>query len=1266
MKKRREHFSGYKNKKAEKREKVQDTLTPMDKRREEVIDFFKNSESCVLVAHTGAGKTTRGPEYLLEALGHNAKIAVTVPRRGIATSVATYVAERTGHTLGKEVGYQIRHDAQVKKETALNFMTDGIMLRKIMEYPLLEHYDAVMVDEAHERSLNIDITMGLLRQAQQKRKEAGLTPLKIVISSATIEKEKFAKYFETEAVMEVEGKMFPVEEFYMDNDPYEYTEAAAEQCQKILESGEQIVKDDTGIAGDILVFMPGKEEIRQTIQEIQNLKINADFEVLPFHSQIPASDRDMILRKRGDKRRIVVSTNVAEAGVTIPDIGYVVDSGLIRENEYDPETGIESLATKEHSLAGLKQRKGRAGRLAEGRYYGLYNQKSLDDRKAYSDPEIKRSNLSNVVLTMKKTGIDDIHGFDFLDHPGVENINAAIETLKILGALDEADNLTTVGEKMADLPTDPEIGRALVAASEYDCSGDIATIAAFLAEKSVFVIPRDKRDEARDAHRQFQDPKSDFLSILNVWNAYNTHRDKKYKERDEWARNNFLSMQVLQRVKDTRSQFLSILKRAHIPLGKTNSWDNIGKSIAAGFIPNLMISEGKNRWGRSEYTPVHESDYASFIIDNQSSVDSSPDICIAKERRRVNTKKGGSLDLLSMVQSVNPDWIPEIAPQMVEKISDEVAYDPESDTVSKHTSCKIKGTSYELPAIVERTTSPNECATAFAYHAVEDPDGDFAEENKHNFAVANKYNTLHLRYGGDIEENEYFSGEFDTEVLKQLYATVFKNGQIYSMEDLNSKGISLQFDLSHFVPEDIQELIEEENPESIVVDEKEYSVAYEKQSIYGSNQLFHASIAVTENEIFTFDTLPKLPSGREIMIRIPGYLTMTYNLHTLKEKVRDHEIDKRWREWREKHPTKELHLNFSDPEFSIPKLPEKATYAKDPITNEEVYAYPALRRDSWGEYNLQHYQSKEEAERIHSDAITHIEELAREAEHQRKRESILGELHKIEEDITHFMEDSVSGGEKPWLKYNCPHDLIALRDEVREAIKIANKHAPDAENIPQKIQEKIADISAIDTEHRETQSIVNQKIRDLLEESQLSISSETSLYNLLLGEEYITSAVKERISFMKYEFNSSGDRYAVAAELSADNRNNERCLVAQLIVRDDGLIRVVTYDTDDMGGSEHIFRSHEDGTNAIGDTLVWTGELLNPDSFVVKDYNIAPVRMARTVSNRKSGRAGRQRRQRRPSREFEDAITSGTIHTDEEGANPIQAAFQKALHESKE
>ena len=945
-----------------------------------------------------------------------------------------------------------------------------------------------------------------------------------------------------------------------------------------------------------------------------------------------------MLSKKGGKRRVVVATNVAEAGVTIPDVGYVVDSGFIKENEYNPKVGVTSLEVKKHSLAGLKQRRGRAGRLAEGKYYGLYDRETLDERKAYSDPEIQRSGLSNVVLTMKKTGIDDIHNFDFLDHPGAEKIDAAIQNLKILGALDDAGKLTAVGEKMADLPTDPEIGRMLVAAAEYGCAGDVATIAAFLGGRSVFVVPKDKRDEAREAHQKFLDTGSDFISLLNVWNAYDVHRDRcrkdvreeeerektkgrkkgkgkrgrgKWEVEDrvwEWAKSNFVHRNVLKEVEEARSDFLSILKGVRIQKGEVQDKDAIGKSIAAGFISNFMVQESWGRRGRVRYTPVYGSDQSDFSIARESSVDFSPDMCIAKERRRVTTKRGGSLDLLSVVQPVDPNWVPEIAPQMVEVYADEVAYDEDTDSVTKQVSRRIKGTSHELPSVTEDTVPPEERAAAFAHYIARDMYGAYAEGNRHNLDIADQYNDLCLRYGGDIEDNEHFSGKFTRSTLENLYNTVFKDSHIYSVKDLKDRNVSFRFSLSDFVPEDVQELIEEENPDSITVDGKGYSVSYDEGSVYGSDGSFHASITINEaSDIFSFDALPKLPSGRSVMVCVSGYSERTYNLHALKEKVCEQEVGERWESWRREHSVKELHFDFHDSDFSVPELPEREVYAKNLMTGNDLFAYPAFRRDNWGDYYLEHYRDKERAERAHEQAMTYIEKSAKEAAHQRHLEIVQSGLRKVEEDVALFDKESALGtGEKPWLKYHCPHDLDALREEVRETSEIAYQHAPDAEEKLKDLQRKVVEISAADAEYAEAQEVVDEKARELLvENSKLSIPSNTSLYELLFGYVYIQDVIKNRISFMKYDYDSDGDRYAVAAELLASDSDDNERLVSQVVVRDDGLIRITNYHTDAIPGGEHAIRSPEDGACQMN-AVVWTGEALDPDSFAVRDYNIAP------------------------------------------------------------
>lgn len=402
-----------------------------------------------------------------------------------------------------------------------------------------------------------------------------------------------------------------------------------------------------------------------------------------------------------------------------------------------------------------------------------------------------------------------------------------------------------------------------------------------------------------------------------------------------------------------------------------------------------------------------------------------------------------------------------------------------------------------------------------------------------------------------------------------------------------------------------------------------------------------------------------------------------HGLDAIKKQVRVSKIDDNWSSWTREHSNKELDLDFSDPEFSIPELPEQVAYMKDPLTGKDLFAYPALCLHSGyyeGEqYKLQYFQDKEKAEESHKNTMTHIEEAVKEAEHQRHLEVMQSELHKVQEDITLLIEESEPGaGEKPWLKNHAPHDLDTLRTKVKEALEVAHHHAPDAEELLTDLRKKVADIYAVESDFQETNRMVIEKIKKLLiEKSNLDISPNESMYALQFGDVYIKDAIKDRISFAQYQYNSNEDRYAVAAELSASDSNGNNYLVAQLIVRDDGLIRVTDYATDAIeSSSEYARRSPEDGTRYYDVYYdydeIWTGEQLNPDSFTIKDYNIAPERVSRTISGRKDRPSRRQRQQRRPSRETEDVIVSNAnANEEDQGLNPMQAAFQEALNKSR-
>lgn len=521
---------------------------PILRYAKEIKEAISSHQTVIIVGETGSGKTTQIPFLLRETMSPEDKVAITQPRRVAARSVAHYIAENVGCRIGEEVGYQVRFEDRTTAGTRINFMTDGILLSKIQEDPLLRDYSAVMVDEAHERSLNIDFILGLLKRLQKKRAEAGLLPLKIIITSATLEKEKFVRYFDESKMVEVPGRLYPVQIHYEGKRVYDYPRAAAEKVKLITEQDKE---------GDILIFMPGQEEINKTIREIESLKLPG-ITVLPLYGQMSPEEQDRIFKKMTE-RKVIVATNIAETSVTVPGIRHVIDSGLIKQIEFDLSTGIEMLAARPHAKSGCVQRAGRAGRLTSGECWRLYSESDFNNRPEFQTPEIQRSNLAHVILMMKKIGIDDVRSFEFIDQPNVKALEQAIDTLKILGALDENEKITDIGETMAELPLEPHIARMVIEAKKYKCVEAICIIASFLGGRSVFVRPKGKESEADAAHRRFKVPESDFLTLLKVWQEYEAN-----DFRDSWARENFLHSKMLAEVRQVRYQLFRILRRNNI------------------------------------------------------------------------------------------------------------------------------------------------------------------------------------------------------------------------------------------------------------------------------------------------------------------------------------------------------------------------------------------------------------------------------------------------------------------------------------------------------------------------------------------------------------------------------------------------------------------------------------------------------------------------------------------------------------------------------
>jgi len=456
---------------------------PVWQQRHDFLDMLDKSQTLILVGETGSGKTTQIPQFVVEAgyTNNQKQIACTQPRRVAAMSVSRRVAEEMDVTIGEEVGYSIRFEDCSGPKTILKYLTDGMLLREAMTDPLLERYRVIILDEAHERTLATDVLFGLLKEVLKNRSD-----LKLVVMSATLEAEKFQAYFNGAPLMKVPGRLHPVEIFFTQEPEKDYLEAAIRTVVQIHINERP---------GDMLIFLTGEEEIedacRKITREVQNLGDQAGpLKVVPLYSTLPPSMQQKIFdpapppTKKGGHpgRKVVVSTNIAETSLTIDGIVYVIDPGFSKQKVYNPRVRVESLLVSPISKASAHQRAGRAGRTQPGKCFRLYTESSFqNDLQPQTHPEILRSNLANVVLTLKKLGIDDLVHFDFMDPPAPETLMRALELLNYLGALDEDGSLTKLGQLMSEFPLDPQMSKMLVVSPEFNCSNEILSITAMLS-----------------------------------------------------------------------------------------------------------------------------------------------------------------------------------------------------------------------------------------------------------------------------------------------------------------------------------------------------------------------------------------------------------------------------------------------------------------------------------------------------------------------------------------------------------------------------------------------------------------------------------------------------------------------------------------------------------------------------------------------------------------------------------------------------------------
>ncbi|KAJ2378625.1 hypothetical protein IW150_000686 [Coemansia sp. RSA 2607] len=553
---------------------------PVYQYRDDLLDSIEKFQTMIIVGETGSGKTTQITQYLREA-GYTKggkRIACTQPRRVAAMSVAARVADEVGTKLGHEVGYAIRFEDCTSEKTEIVYMTDGLLFREFMTEPDLNSYSVIMIDESHERTLHTDILFALVKDIIRFRPD-----LKLLIASATMDAEKFSEYFDDAPIYKIPGRPYPVEIYNTKAPEANYLQACVTTVLQIHVSQPK---------GDILVFLTGQDEIEQAQESLQQAMKAlgsrvSELIICPIYANLPSELQARIFEPTPEgARKVVLATNIAETSITIDGVVFVIDPGFAKQNSYNPRSGMESLQVVPCSRASANQRAGRAGRVGPGKCFRMYTQHAfLNEMEENTSPEILRTNLSSVVLMLKCIGINNLLEFDFMDPPSPAALQHSLEHLYALGALNDRGDLTKLGRRMAEFPMDPMMAKALLASESYHCSEEMASICAMLSvSAAIFYRPKEKKEQADRAHRNFVRPGGDHILLLTVWEQW---VETGYSK--QWCHENFIQYRSLCRARDLRDQIIGLMERVEI-IPESNpdpsNTDPIRKALTAGFFYN--------------------------------------------------------------------------------------------------------------------------------------------------------------------------------------------------------------------------------------------------------------------------------------------------------------------------------------------------------------------------------------------------------------------------------------------------------------------------------------------------------------------------------------------------------------------------------------------------------------------------------------------------------------------------------------------------------
>ncbi|CAG0912978.1 unnamed protein product [Notodromas monacha] len=632
--------------------KEQRQYLPVFAVRDQLLNVIRDNSVVIVVGETGSGKTTQLTQYLHED-GYTkfGMVGCTQPRRVAAMSVAKRVSDEMACKLGDEVGYAIRFEDCTSEKTIIKYMTDGILLRESLRESDLDNYSAVIMDEAHERSLNTDVLFGLLREIVRRRHD-----LKLIVTSATMDSTKFSTFFGNVPVFHIPGRTFPVELFFSKNSVEDYVDAAVKQAIQIHLGP---------VEGDVLIFMPGQEDIEVTCEQIQERLEQLDVKqkeskekqagppglaVLPIYSQLPSDLQAKIFQRApGDLRKCIVATNIAETSLTVDGIFFVIDAGYCKLKVFNPRVGMDALQIFPISQANANQRSGRAGRTGPGHCYRLYTERQFkEELLVASVPEIQRTNLANVVLLLKSLGVQDLLQFHFMDPPPEDNMLNSMYQLWILGALDNTGGLTEQGRKMVEFPLDPALSKMLIVSCEMKCSSEILIIVSMLSVPAIFFRPKGREEDSDAAREKFQVPESDHLTYLNTYTQW-----KLNKYSSSWCNEHFIHAKAMKKVREVHGQLKDIMDSNKMTITSCGSdWDVVRKCICSAYFHQAARLKGLGEYVNLRTgMPCHLHPTSALF-----GMGYTPDYIVYHEL--VMTSK----EYMQCVTAVDGHWLAELGP----------------------------------------------------------------------------------------------------------------------------------------------------------------------------------------------------------------------------------------------------------------------------------------------------------------------------------------------------------------------------------------------------------------------------------------------------------------------------------------------------------------------------------------------------------------------------------------------------------------------------